>query len=372
MGIYWLDVESIMRRENFVLTNLRRQIFEQVPLLAFAALHTTFSSLALIFYGFPAQPFFFERLVTFGTNLGAGMLALVAMQFFKMAAYDRSDRPLVALFRSVASIFTNGRCVAGFCVIAVTNTFLFNFLVMKRAIPWFNPFSWDATFDKWDTAIHFGYRPWEILQPVLAYGPITRILDFNYYMWGWLLIIYVLHFAFFEQNNHNRNRGILAYMLVWTVGGTLLATVFSSAGPCYFQYLGLGYDPYRGLMQYLASVDQNYPLITSGIQADLWDGYLKQNADAMSMGVSAMPSMHNAQAFLLVLVAWNKGRLVRGLAITYCALIFVASVHLGWHYAVDAYLAYVIAGVAWPVADWLARKWENRLGMPEGAIAATR
>jgi multisubunit Na+/H+ antiporter MnhF subunit len=77
--------------------------------------------------------------------------------------------------------------------------------------------------------------------------------------------------------------------------------------------------------------------------------------------------MHNAQCLLLVLAVWKKARIVRNLAIIHGVLVFLGSVHLGWHYAVDAYLAWIVVGVAWVVSGAFARFWEGRAALSPAA-----
>lgn len=63
-----------------------------------------------------------------------------------------------------------------------------------------------------------------------------------------------------------------------------------------------------------------------------------------------MPSMHIATATVLLLSAWQTKWLP--LAILFLLLTFVGSVHLGYHYAVDAPVAMVIAVICWSIARY--------------------
>jgi hypothetical protein len=287
--------------------------------------------------------------------------ALLPMILFRQWAFERPDSPMRALALGVPRFFTaNGRFVAGFCMVLAVQPFILAFAELKALITYVQPFSWDQTFEQWDRALHFGYQPWELLQPLLGYGPVTMLINLNYNFWFLTLTMFWLHFAFAERNRVLRIRAMLAYMFTWSIGGILLAMVFSSAGPCYFGNLNLGYDPYAGLMTYLRQTNETWPIWAIGLQDMLWTNYSTNYGEALTKGISAMPSMHNAQSLLLVLAVWNKHRLIRNLAIAHGALVFLGSIHLGWHYAVDAYLAFAIAGIAWIGAGHLARAWESR------------
>jgi len=73
------------------------------------------------------------------------------------------------------------------------------------------------------------------------------------------------------------------------------------------------------------------------------------------LGISAFPSMHNAIAVIIALAGRKIGRGIGWALTIYALLIFLGSIHLGWHYAVDSYAAIALALLAWHVAGALAR-----------------
>lgn len=287
--------------------------------------------------------------------------ALLPMIFFKVAVFEKASSPLRALAAGVGNfVIADGRIIRGLAMLLAIYLFMAGFATFKALIPAVQPFAWDALFDQWDRVLHFGYRPWELLQPILGYPPVSALININYNFWFISLTMFWLHFAFEEKPGVLRSQAILSFLLTWTVGGVCLAMVFSSAGPCYFGRLGLGYDPYAGLMTYLHTTSQAWPIWSMELQETLWENYTSSVGGDMTKGISAMPSMHNGQSLLLVLATWNKHKLVRNLAVGHGLLVFLGSVLLGWHYAVDAYLAVIIAAVAWAAAGHLARVWEAR------------
>ncbi len=110
-------------------------------------------------------------------------------------------------------------------------------------------------------------------------------------------------------------------------------------------------------MTYLREVSTIYTIWAIDTQDALWNGYTN---GGLLQGISAMPSMHNATTLLIVLACWHLSKFVRFLTIALAVLIFIGSIHLGWHYAVDAYLAWAITLAVWfgvkPLAVW----WESR------------
>ena len=240
---------------------------------------------------------------------------------------------------------------------------------MKARVPAFIPFSWDVRFDELDRIMHFGTRPWEWLQPVLGYAPITFLINVNYNLWFIAMWMFWAWFAWQEKPGLNRTRAFLSFMLIWMIGGSLWAVAFSSAGPCYFTRLGLSPDPYAPLMSYLREVNQIFPIWAIDAQDALWNGYLH---GGIIQGISAMPSMHNATTLLIVLACWPLGPFVRTLAIGHMVLIFLGSVHLGWHYAIDAYVAWALTLIIWYVAKPLAAWWESLPPAKRLALAMER
>jgi hypothetical protein len=224
------------------------------------------------------------------------------------------------------------------------------FIGWKAAIPTFNPFSWDPQFAAWDAALHGGAQPWEILQPLLGRPWITRLLDAVYLMWH-LVLAGVVVWQAWSPDRTARLQFLLAFVLAWILLGTGLATLLSSAGPCYYAQVTGQPDPYVRLFEYLESVDARTPLGNLQAQRWLWTNY---QSGVENVSISAMPSMHVALPLLYVLAALRKPALAWGFAI-YALLILVASVHLGWHYAIDGYVSALAVPILWWLAGLLAR-----------------
>ncbi|MBM3519749.1 MAG: hypothetical protein FJX63_03100, partial [Alphaproteobacteria bacterium] len=165
-----------------------------------------------------------------------------------------------------------------------------------------------------------------------------------------------VHYAFFARPGEARTRFFLSFFVIWIIGGGILAIVFASAGPCYYGRLGLGPDPYVPLMAYLNDANAVAPIWALQTQEMLWRLW---SSGSTLGGISAMPSMHNATAVLFVLTAWRAAPWLRNLLIAHAVMILLGSVHLGWHYAVDAYPAAVLAVLCWLAMGPVARWWEG-------------
>ena len=208
--------------------------------------------------------------------------------------------------------------------------------------------------DRW---LHFGYHPWEILQPIFGYAPVTFLININYNVWFMVMWTIFIWQAFATEPSILRTRFFISFLLIWSVGGSIFAVTFSSAGPAYFESLNLSPNPYKELMTYLYQVNETLPIWALSTQEMLWQSYINQ--DGLVAGISAMPSMHNATAVLFALLGWQVSR-AHGIGLTlFAIMIFIGSVHLGWHYAVDAYLGAAITIIIW----WFAGKaavWSDK------------
>ena len=205
-------------------------------------------------------------------SLPAVLFGLLSYKFIEMALHEKPKHPLAALWRNFKSIVTDPeRMASGIPIFAALVIFMYVFTMVKAYVSVLAPFSWDGTFDRWDVALHFGTRPWELLQPVLGYWPVTFLINVNYNMWFVAMNVFLAYYAFIARPGAQRTRFFLSYMLIWIIGGGVLAVLFSSAGPCYFTRLGIFPDPYAPLMAYLAEANTHAPVWALTTQDMLWD-----------------------------------------------------------------------------------------------------
>lgn len=224
--------------------------------------------------------------------------------------------------------------------LALIFVFLGAFGTFKSLIPYAQPFVWDATFSDADRLI-FGTDPWRLTHAFI--GPRgTRLVDLVYGFWFPIWTVALIYFACFAKERAQR-RFIVAFCAVWIVEGVVLATIFSSVGPC---YLDMIHSPYASRYAGLFPLDA--PLATAA-QTMLAASYKSANIGAFE-GISAMPSLHVGVAFLLVLASRGWWRLASSL---FCAVILVGSVHLGWHYASDGIVAVFVTALCWQFARYI-------------------
>lgn len=285
------------------------------------------------------------------------LTAIVLQRFLHLVMFAKPDRP-IAYFSSdlLGYIFNARRWATGLPMALALLPFMYVYAIFKYNIPVLVPFSWDQTFERWGRSLHSGSHLWEWLAPLLSNVTVTSVLSINYILWGAFLWGTMVALGFSGRNDKLRTRFFLTFMLTWSFGGTLLATIFSSAGPCFWQHLHLPGNPYGGVMENLYQSNTHLPLGIVQTQKILWDGYAHHTLIA---GISAMPSMHNATALLLALTAVHFGRMIATVMWTHCVLVFIGSVWLGWHYAVDGYVAFAITGFFWWLSKSIAAWWHS-------------
>jgi PAP2 superfamily protein len=155
-------------------------------------------------------------------------------------------------------------------------------------------------------------------------------------------ILWVLHWRDGDKARH-----ILSFMLTWSIG-MVFAYLFSSMGPLFTggYDLSVAPDSVRRAAEFLLA---NY----------------KVHGALIGGGISAFPSMHVAIAAWLAIVLRDRGWPKTGIA--YFIGVFVCSVILGWHYAIDG----VAGGAIAIVADRIARAWVRRDGREVGFAGQT-
>ncbi len=274
-------------------------------------------------------------------------LGVVVMRFYHVAVNVRPEHPLSYLLKDIGAYLSKpARLLNAIPATIALIYFIECFTSIKSAIPFVNPFSWDLTLMELDRAVHFGVDPWRLLQPLLGYWWVTLFINLVYNLWFFVIWFVMVALAFADRQSELRLQYFVAFFLTWSIGGSLLAIVFSSAGPVYFGKLGLGTDPYAPLLNYLHQTNNYVHLWAVNTQNMLWEAYTNDNK-ALISGISAMPSMHNTTAALIALLGWRVSRIAGIAGTLFAVMILVGSIHLGWHYALDGY-----AGIGLAVGIW--------------------
>jgi PAP2 superfamily len=236
------------------------------------------------------------------------------------------------------------------------SVFMSIFISLKRLIPLIHSYNRDATFVAWDTALHVGIPPWRLLQPILGYPAVTGLVSVIYGSWLFVLACCCFGQAFTDGEQRLRMQFLVTFVLCFALPGNVAATWLASGGPCFYGRLVAGEDPYEPLTHYLQLANQQVPLNWSFVAQDiLWKDYASGTLE-FGNGISAMPSLHVGGATLFALLGCRTNKR-SGIALSaYAVVIMIGSVHLGWHYAIDGYVAILgTLAIFWMVGAVLSR-----------------
>lgn len=289
-----------------------------------------------------------EAFVLFGSATCLLLFAVISLQTMR----ERPERLLATLYKKIFEKHRLiERVIIGLPVALSLPVLLSIFTSMKSNISRIVPFYADGILIKIDEAI-FGADAWSFFQPVFGFPVATLALNFFYNLWFIAMSVMFFLVAFsLEDTSRSRSRFLLCFVLLWAVLGNLFATFFASVGPVYVEHF-FADRRFAPLVAYLTEANQSVTVWVLETQAYL---LARNSADGpmIGSGISAFPSMHVAIAALYVVYCWGRGLVPRYLSLAFLGLVFIGSIQLGWHYAVDG--AFSIAAVLcfWPVSGWL-------------------
>ncbi|MEM1299112.1 MAG: phosphatase PAP2 family protein [Pseudomonadota bacterium] len=340
---------------------VRQALHAHAPLVVLVALYAALA-VGLRDPEAPATAFEPKQMIDiFSVVLPMFVLAMIVFLYARLMIVSRGRSPLHIVRQWGASTPWLDLLVLRFpLAIAFLVVIQVLYVSLKVNIPFVAPFSWDGTFAQWDRALFFGQDPWVLTHAIFSTPKATAIIDALYIVWFFAVYLGFLVFAALPMNSTLRLGFMLAFGLAWAVGGSLLATVFSSAGPVYMDRL-FGDPTFEPLMERLRAQAEIIPLKALNVQETLWLGYAETNI--APIGISAFPSMHNCSMVVIVMGFWRMNRWAGALMALFSLAIVLGSVHLGWHYFVDS-----LAGVFLGVVFWLAGMWVARWWMKRGTV----
>jgi hypothetical protein len=226
-------------------------------------------------------------------------------------ALKRGSKPNLRAHATTALIVVLGAVLAG-----LDQHF---FRLMKPTLDVYAPFWADRFLADLDLFV-FGTDPWKFF---VGWDLPTYTL---FYTFAWYPIIAVSLVALFAlPASRKKSAAILSWFALWSVFSPICELLLSSAGPIFYERIGLG-DRFAALP---------VPPITALTADYLWMAH-EQGALAIGAGIAAMPSLHVAASFWLFLVAWSyRHPILIVMSALFAAGTMLGSVALGWHYASD-------------------------------------
>lgn len=337
-----------------------------VPLALMTAAIFGIAELAALPFGFSPG----SMLAGYGYKALRVFPAVIAVTVFAqllLALRKSPDAPLAAFLEPYRRLASDPWLIAARALpLLLTPVVFVSFSSLKMLIPRFLPFWLDDSFAAADRALFLGHQPWELTHALFGSAAATIFFDRLYSFWVLLLSIVIVSMALFARRA-DRARFFLSFTLIWILLGVVGAWLGASAGPCYTQAIGASSAPeFAGLMQRLHDIGDGGVLGALDWQDMLWRSYANQDYQ-FGMGISAMPSLHNAIALLYALAAFRIARPLGYLFSLYGILIYIGSIHLGWHYAVDGIVSAAGAAAIWVWVD----RWCSRSGY-DRAVAGDR
>lgn len=290
--------------------------------------------------------------LAFLTDVPMMIFFILFWRLLRLTYVQRDPNRMATLMGEVrAFIADRDRIKGGVLGVVLMTGMLVAFAQMKNLIPVLNPFSWDETFMQLDKALHFGFQPYEIVHAIFGWQITISFFTGLYNLWLFLMYFVLFGACFMRHDNPVRMQFLIAFLLTWAIGGNLIATIFSSAGPVYFANLGLG-DTYAGLLNLLQTHSETSGISVVTVQGMLWSWY---TSDTPINAISAFPSMHVASSVLMAIFLCRVSRLLGLFASIFALGIMIGSVLLAWHYAVDGYAGALIAAACWKLSGWMVR-----------------
>lgn len=284
-------------------------------------------------------------------------LAIAAVDVTWLLWRNRPAAPTAFLFETYRRRAAEPAFLARLPLLAIAIVFMPFFSKVKSMVPLFNPFEWDAAFIAWDRALFLGRDAWEVLQPAFGYPVVTAAMAALYHAWMLLIYVGTLFFLFHPAAAKAVRQYFLGFLLIWTLIGGAMAAALASVGPCFMAPL-FGDTTFDAQMAYLRAANEQVPVLTLHVQELLLQWHLDGNR-GLGSGITAMPSMHVAMAFLFWLGIRQVSRAAGRIFFAFFVAIWIGSVHLAYHYAVDGLVSVLATAILWKLSGAVIRAWDN-------------
>jgi len=240
---------------------------------------------------------------------------------------------------------------------------LYFFLHLKHVILFINKSNFDLFLWNLDRLLHFGVQPniWMMENFGLNHD-FSIAVDWLYIKYFKYMQIACLLFFLEPKGRKLSERFFLAFALLWSLGGLLYLTA-PADGPCYAILVDYSTPKDTGSHIFKFPVVDKIPAdyVGSYLSSKIWYAKSFQNAlwvsrarflsgsgqPGMFYGIAAMPSLHVAVVALIALFIFPVSSILGVIGFLYTAIMFVGSILLQWHYAVDGYAGFALALVVW-------------------------
>jgi PAP2 superfamily len=205
-----------------------------------------------------------------------------------------------------------------------------------------------------DRLLFAGHDAWRVTHAVFGSLSGTLFFDRVYALWLPMMFIFPMVAVMAARDEQTRARLLGCWIISWILIAGLGAWLLGSAGPCYYvQLVGpdAGFAELNARLAALGAAAQKegQTLAVLDFQAMLLAEH-RNPSFLPAGGISAMPSMHVAMAILFALGGYQISRTLGHMMTLYAVLIWIGSVHLGWHYASDGIAGAAMMALLWHVS----------------------
>lgn len=248
--------------------------------------------------------------------------------------FQRGRKDLLPFYEAMLLIF-----VIYVCIILFSS--------QKSLISSIIPYQYDLFLSQADKAVHFGRYPHEILRVASWPSWLVALVDKFYLAWFFVIYAWMACVLIFQNDTCRKQIAIISFCLIWLVVGNVAATIGSSVGPTFWSlYYKELPDPYISLTDHLRSVNEQYKLFALLFKNALIE--MQNDGHIIDINApSAMPSVHVGMTFLIFLTLPPRFTLLRIMMLAFLIIVMIGSVALGWHYAIDGYVAILLTWIVY-------------------------
>jgi hypothetical protein len=308
---------------------------------------------------------------SFSLWLFIGLLALLIELYRNRPRAGPGPSPIAVIIAVGRARWDRDRFASLFWPPLLFAALMASFNAFKQMVLPVAGFAYDPAFAEADKLLFLGNDPWKVTHLYLGSPNATWLVDRAYHGWFVPMSLGVLLCAWLPASTYRlRNQYLLSYIAIWIGIGSVLAFLLPSAGPCYYENFVGSYPSFAELNDKLvaAQAATGAKLTALSNQAGLLRAFGGDSL-AVGAGISAMPSVHNGLAVLFAIAGWRVNKLLGCILAAYAVLIWIGSIHLGWHYAIDGPAAAGLTLGIWLVAGRVTKKLEGRMA-PQGSQPA--
>jgi PAP2 superfamily len=231
-------------------------------------------------------------------------------------------------------------------------------LFKQRLLPT-RGFPFDPMLATLDRVLFFGHDGWQVTHALFGSLSATLAIDRLYALWIPLMFAFPAVTVMLIDDVRQRVRILATWLASWIIIAGGSAWIFGSAGPCYYVALvgpDAGFAAFNAKFAAMAATAraQGPVLINFDLQILLLNGWRSGvESNAAAGGISAMPSMHVAMAGLFAMAGFVHSRGLGWAMSVYALVIWIGSIHLGWHYATDGIIGFAMMFALWKLTGRL-------------------